>query len=231
MKKDLLYGTIILLMGSLLFYQFYKKPIKTENNVANIINLDKKPPVVYKDETGKTHAKKEVIIVTDDQAALLYKSQRDSLAKQLKIQERQIVGLTTASGKAEINFTPTMTLQDRDSLRNLAATQIDYESKWFDLHGRTDKPNFRATFRDSITLAFIKEKYGFLNLKDRISADIHSENPHMQYTNVRSWAVPEGRNNKARIGFGVTAGYGLQFRKNNDISSGFQMTGGLQIRF
>lgn len=228
--RDFIYGTIILTITGLLIYQFFNNPIKTENNVADIISLDKAPPIVYQDPTGKTHVKKEIIYVSDNQAALYYRSQRDSLAKQLGVKEEQIVGLTTASGKAEINFTPIIE-HIKDSLKNTVSSRITYNSKWYDLYGRTDSLPFRTTFRDSISLAFIKDTYGFLNMKERFSADISSANPDMKYTNVKSWAVPQSKNNKARLGFGLTAGYGLQIRKNNDISHGLQLTGGLQLRF
>lgn len=231
--KDIVYGGIVLIMALLLVFQLWKKPIKTENNVATIIAMDNKPADLSIDFTGKSHASKQVIYLKDEHAILLYRNQLDSVSKQLKIQNDKIAGLTTLSGRAEHKFNTQLKVL-RDSLNNIIESKIDYHSKWFDLHGTAGKDNnfnFKATIRDSITIAFVKKKFGFMGLREHVYADAHSANKDMVIQNIKSWEVPELTNNKSKIGFGATAGYGFQLSRQHTVTHGFQLTGGIQIRF
>lgn len=234
MKKDYIYGGVVLVVLALLVFQLFNNPIKEENNVAELIKLDREPPEKYVDPTGKTHVVKQVIYLKDEQAVLLYRAQLDSVTKQLAVKDKHIAGLTTIAGQAEHEFNAKIESL-KDELNNVTGSKIDYTSEWFDLKGTVDAVSntskFKATFRDSITIAFVKKKKGFLGFKEKIYADAYSSNPDMKLTNIRSWEVPQARNNKAKIGFGATAGYGLQLSKQNTISHGFQITGGLQFRF
>lgn len=229
--RNLLYSLVIVgLVGALVFVLF-NKPIKTENNVAELVTLNKKPSEQYQDKSGQNHSKKEIIYVNDEQAALLFRSQIDSLTKQMGIKDKQIAGFTTVRGEATHTFIPDIT-HIKDSLTGVIQSSLSYNSKWFDLHGSLNPGEPLTTkFRDSVNLVFTKEPYGFLKLKERVMADAFSGNKQMEYTNIKSWQVPDTRNNKAKIGFGATVGPGVQLGPDRRVTYGLQGTVGLQVRF
>lgn len=222
---------IAIVLGILLIYQLWNRPVKTENNIADIITLDKAPPKVYKDDGGKTHVEKEVIIVSDKIAEALYKSQIDTLKKQLNVEKsKNVKGVLTASSKGDITLHPKYQFVV-DSVKKTASMSFGVKSKWVDVEGDSKTGQLKISQRDSITVGFIEKPYGLFNLKSRQLVDIHSANEHMKYYNVKYWQVPDTKNNKSKIGFGITVGYGLQLSKNNNVSHGLQATGGLQFRF
>lgn len=229
--KDILYGVVIIGLAVTLVFVLFNKPIKTENNVAELISLDKKPPVPYVDNSGQNHIKKEIIYVTDEQAALLYRAIIDSMTKQMDLKDKQIAGFTTVSGEATHTFIPDIT-HIKDSLTGVIQSNIKYNSKWFDLYGSIIPGQKMTTkFRDSVNIAFTKEPYGFLKLREKVYADAYSGNTDMKYTNIKSWQVPDTRNDKAKIGFGATVGPGIQLSKDRKVTYGLQGTVGLQLRF
>lgn len=224
--KDFIYVVIIL---SLVLLLLVYNNIPPGQDLLKITKLDEQKPTITKDINGKTHASKEIIVVQDPKQVASFKKQIDSLQKAMKLKDGEIQGLITAASESKLSFTPNIQ-KIVDSLKNTVSYTIDYKSKWFDLEGKVPSSEpFLATQRDSITLAFLKKKSGFLNMRTTYIADIHSSNINMKYYNLRAWEVPK---QKAKIGIGVTIGYGAQYnRQDNNFSLGPQITGGLQFRF
>lgn len=216
-----IYLFIVGILVFLLVRTLFNKPVKSENNVAKIVAIDSEPAEIITDNDGNQHAQKQVIYVQDPSTIAGFQRQIDSLVAQLGIKDAHIRGITTAASSGTTEFKPT--IKESDTGKNKVYS-IDYKSRWLELKAKvpSDEP-FKIVQRDSISIAFIQRG-------KTLFADISSANPDMDYYNVRSWQVPESKK-KSKIGLGVTAGYGLQFGKNNDISHGLQVTGGLQFRF
>lgn len=220
---------LVVILGIALVYKFFTDPLTKENNIAEIVQLDKKPSKEYTDVTGRKHSTKEVINLSQDQRAF-YQKQIDCLSYRLNVKPEQIVGVISGSSKTEISFKPDIK-NIEDSLRRVIGSDIDYKSKYFDLKGNTITKDFKAKIRDSFNGVFIKEEYGAFNLKSRQRFDLSSENRDTEYYGVKSWMVPGNKNDKAKLGLGATVGYGFQLGKNNNLSHGIQGTVGLQFRF
>lgn len=224
------FGVIILVLLMGLGYWLFNKPVRTVNNVGKILSLDKKPTVITKDKSGQSHSSKEIIYVSNKTLERVLRKEIDSLTRQNNIQARQIAGFITVKGEATHVFKPNVKLIE-DSLRRVIGAEIDYTSKFFDIKGSTIDNKFTTKFRDSMTLFFRKEPKGFFGLQEKVIADAFSYNKEMTYIGIRSFMVPEVKNNKSVIGLGITTGYGIQLGKNNNISHGLQVTAGLQFRF
>lgn len=227
----IIYGFAITTLLGGLVYQMLTKPVKTENNVAEIIKLENTKPTIYTDKSGNSHTQKEQTYLSKDYANLLLRKELDSIKIQMGVKDKQIVSLVTLKGEAVKYFEPII-ITLRDSLQRVTSSNINYKSEYFDLEGSLypEPAQLTAKFRDSLTLVFIKKKYGFLHTKEKILVDAHSANKDMIYKNLRSYAVPETTNNKAKFGLGITGGYGVQF-SNNTLSYGPQITAGIQYRF
>lgn len=222
---------IIGLIAGLLYSIFYK-PIKTENNVADILKLEKKKPETYKDAANQNHVTKEVQVLTADNFRLLLQQELAALSAQVKdLKPEDVTGITTVRGEATHTFRPNIKAIE-DSLRKVIGHDIEYISPFLELRGSTvpGSPPFKAKYRDSLSLFFKRESYGFLNLKERLTADAYSSNPDMIYSNIRSYIIPQTKNSKSKIGLGVTVGYGVQMNKNT-FTHGPQATAGIQFRF
>lgn len=225
---------IILVLGLVggALWKLFTNPGSKHNNVADIVKIDKAPAVIEKDKAGQTHAIKQVLGLTKEQARLLYKDEIDSLVAQNKYKDKQITGLLIINSEMETKFRPT--IKDvRDSSNVLIGSSVDFSSKWLTLRGDTySGKDWYVGVRDSSALVFRQEEYGAFKLKSRVLADIHSANKDFKYENLRGYQlVPEQKNNKAKIGFGVTIGPGLQLGTDNKVSFGWQLTTGLQYRF
>jgi len=219
--SNIMIGALVILIFAFFGYQLYHRPVKTVNNVAELVKLESSKPRIEVDKEGKTHVIKEIVYVTDDQASLLYRAQIDTLTRSLKLKDKQIAGMITIAGKADVDIKPVI---------DTASKTVAYNSKWLSFSGNLSDNLFKVSIRDSLTLAFVKHRYGLFHLKERIEINAFSNNPAMRYYSINSWMIPETRNNKSSIGLGVTLGYGIQL-SNNTVTYGPQATAGLQIRF
>jgi len=217
--KDLLkyiFG-LILIVGVvyIIVSRFFSgNALPTQNNVADIVKIDNSKPEITVDHKGNTHAQKEVIYITDDQAVLYLKNERDSLKKSLKIKDNtigglsaQIAGLTTAVSKYKIEV---HYLYDSLNRRYI----IDQQSRWFSAKGIIPgKDPIIIEGRDSITVAFI-------NKGRKTFANVSSANPDIKYYGVRSFMVPPKR--QSGLGIGVAGDVNLDnsFKHKNTYISG-----------
>lgn len=221
---------LLLILVALLVIKLLQKKETTSNNVADIIELDKKPPTITKDKSGRSHSEKEILYVTRTIANEVYEKQIDSLKDQLKIKDRQLQGVTTGTSEGTTRFIPVITREAADSIRKAAIQNIAYTSKWFDLYGTTEAgKKWDLTVRDSITVAFTR-KGGFLGIGDKSYVDMSSANPVMQFKSVRSWEIPSSAQSHWKLGFSIGAGaqYNIQ---ENKVTLGPQVGIGLNYNF
>jgi len=217
--KDLLkyiFGLILIVgvIGIIVSRFFGGNALPTQNNVAEIVKIDKSEPEITVDHKGNTHAQKEVIYITDDQAVLYLKNERDSLKKALGIKDNtigglsaQIVGLTTAVSKykVEVHY-----LYDSLNKRYI----IDQKSRWFSAKGIIPgKDPIIIEGRDSITVAFI-------NKGRKTFANVSSANPDIKYYGVRSFMVPPKRVSGLGIGASGEMEMNNSFKYNDTRISG-----------
>ena len=221
----------VLLVGALVYTLFFK-PIKDQNNVANIISLENTPSDTVRDSKGQLHAQKEVIFVpTFSMAEALYKDRIDSLKKELGLRDAKIASLGTVTTETETTFKP-------DIVRDTANLHynIEYKTKWTNLTLSTDSSKWaKLITRDSLVFATIKQPYGFLKMKERVFIDVKSANPDVRHIGVNYFQVEQPKNNKSKIGLGLGIGPGISFySEQGEIKakpSWITIQGGIQYRF
>lgn len=230
--KNAIAGIFVVGLILALVFTLFNKPVKEENNIADIIKLDEKPADTVRDTKGKLHAQKEVIYLTDRQAEQVFKTQIDSLREQLSLAKSdKIVAITAARSEMNAFFEPIVTAL-KDSLDSVKRYEISYKSKWFDLYGVVPSTDpFKISFRDSVTVAFVEKHSGLFNLRKKVYADISSANKDMEYLGLRTWQIPSNIKGKSRIGLGVGIGPGIFFKDNEVGYSWLTGNVGIQYRF
>jgi hypothetical protein len=195
MKELLKYCVGIVIIGLILWGIISKifngDVLPKQNNVAEIVSIDKKPAKITVDKDSNTHASKEVISLSHDQRDLYLHKEIDSLNSVIGTKNDQIVGLTTMNSKFryELTYRTDSTTKPGEDKRYI----IDQKSKWFSAKGIIPGPTpIIIEGSDSSTLAFTKKGR-------KLMADIHSYNPDMKYYGLRSFIVPE----QGKSGFGV----------------------------
>ena len=218
----------IIIIGAFIF-QVIKRPIKDVNNVANIVSLDKLPSDTVRDDKRQLHAQKEYILVPDYALAeAMYSGIIDSLKNELKLSKKAQVssgGIVTST--TQVKFVPEV--RKSDSI----VTHYTFKDKWVDLSLSVDTGKLSTLeYRDSLIFGTIKERYGFLGLKERQFFDVRSSNPNVKHIGVTYFEVAPTRNNKSKVGFGLGVGPTITINKENKVEIhklGVQF--GIQYRF
>ena len=223
MIKGFVLGIAVTTTVGLLIYKLIDNPVITENNVADIVELDTKPPKISTDESGQTHATKQVIYVKNVSERAYFSSVIDSLKEKLNLKDRQIQGFLTAASVSTNVVRPVI---HQDSSKR---PTINYHSRWLDIEDDgSDK--ITVVKRDSIYLTFYSKQEGFLNLNKVPYADIASADTTTKFHNLRSVQIP--RKVLPKITIGGSIGYGAQYHiGEKNITFGPQATVGLNFKF
>jgi hypothetical protein len=182
-----------------------------KNNVAQIVTIDAAKPVISKDSSGRTHAEKQIIYLTNDQKELYLRKELDSLRKSTGAKDDQIIALTTAVSKFRYEIKYITDTTDKANRRYI----INQKDRWFSARGiiPSDTP-IVIEGRDSISLAFIKKG-------GKRYANISSENKAIEYYGIRSFIVPDKTTNSALgIGLSSQSDFDRPFKYNNTSISG-----------
>ncbi len=221
----------ILLVGAFVYTLMFR-PVKDQNNVANIISLDKVPSDTLRDDKGQLHAQKEVILVpTWSMAEALYKDKIDSLKKELGLKDEKILSMGTVAMVTETNFKPSVV---KDTVTQHIV--LSYKNKWTDLNLTTDTSQLsRLITRDSLVFATIKQPYGLFKMKEKVFIDVKSANPNVKHIGVNYFEVAQPKNNKSKFGFGIGVGPGISiYPEGGELKakpSWVTIQGGIQYRF
>lgn len=223
---------IPIILAVALVYTLFFKPIKEENNVANIISFDKVPSDTIRDDKGQLHAQNRIVYVpTFSLAEAVYKKDIDSLKKELKLKDDKILSLGTITLTKETDFKPSVK-QDTNKVHYI----IEYKNKWTNLKLSTDTSKFsKLITHDSLIFATIKQPYGFLKMKEKVYIDVKSANPDVKHIGVNYFQVEPPKNNKSKFGLGLGIGPGVSiYPEGGELKinpSWITVQAGIQYRF
>ncbi len=215
MLRDWLYIATIALLSVLLFNKCTSDSPSTENNVADIIKLDKKEAVKYTDQNNKPHIRKQVI--ESDRATIhaYYHAKIDSFSKALKIKDDQITGFTEVSYKEEHTFRPAVTnvvdtvSGKKKKLLSWSDTYISFNGEVTDTDSDRDSALMNYRGRNKVKFVFFDKPAGWLKMRKDVYVDAMSENPRVTFDNISSVKVPEPKINRLALSAFAGAGYDL----------------------
>lgn len=171
------------------------------SDVTLVIESKSEPAIIYVDESGHTHAKKEIAETDIRTVKIAYQKEIDSLTALIKIKEGEIkyyVGLSTStSGKV----VPVIV---KDS--SGCVTDFSYSDKWSSIKGSiVPTPVIEYNFRDSLVITGYK-KGGGLFKRSQNFIDAFSVVPNVKVNNLTGFNI--GTKDPGRIGVGPYVGYG-----------------------
>ena len=230
-------GIIILILVLFFFIKSCKKPIEPDYKETYINNL-KQQIKIYKDDSGRIHARLQEISFSKENDRVLYIREVDSLSKLLKIKSKQIDHVAQAStetkdsGKVKTNEVITDKTK-KDVINGRDTTYLvkdtSYALKVDDGHLKfnglvsKDSTKYNYVYKDSLTFVQFHENYGFLGLKKRNLLDVSSSNPKTTITNAKGYSIQDSYKNFISIGIGAQYSYMG--------ASGWKVTPGIGVYF
>jgi len=199
-----------MVLSVLLFNKCSNTPV-TENNVADIVNLEKEEPVKYIDKKGKPHIQKKVLMANIATIHAYYHAKIDSFTQALKIKDKQIAGFTEISYREEGTFYPKVT-NVVDTVTNGKKKLFSWSDKYLKFEGELNEKDSAKVFysaHNKVSFVFMNKPAGLLKLRKDVYVDAMSENPRMTFDNIRSVKVPDPKINRLGIGVFFGAGYDL----------------------
>ena len=230
-------GIIILILVVFFSIKSCQKPIEPTYTDTYINDL-KQQIKIYKDDSGRVHARLQEISFSRDNDKVLYSRQVDSLSKLLKIKPKQINNISQASTETTNNGTVKTeeTITNKNTKGTINGKDTSYITKdtiyalkvndghlmFAALVGK-DSSEYNYAYKDSLTFIQYQQNYGFLGLKKKNMLDISSSNPKTTITNAKGYSIQDSYKNFISIGIGAQYSYMG--------TSGWKVTPGIGVYF
>lgn len=185
------------------------------NNSANVVNIVVNDSTrFYKDAYGKEHAQRQQVEADLGTLKVYYRNLIDSVSKALKIKDKNIKTISTASLK---NTNTVIAKIDTVLVDGKKQYPFSFSDRWIKLNGIVDT-TIRLTYSlyDSIVITTYRKSTGFLGLgKSMVYVNGYSINPNTTVTGISNIKVQDEKPKKFSLGIGIGYGFnGNRFEPN-----------------
>jgi len=186
---------------------------------SSYVNDLKQQIKIYKDDSGSTHARLDLIIYNTTTDKIVYAHTVDSLSKLLKIKPTEITqyiqAVTKDSSKGSFKLDTihktNSTVYDKGHI--MPPTFIDssinlkVNDGYLNFNGNLLTDQYTYTYIDSLNIIQFTEPTGFLGLKQKTYLDIYSNNKNTTIKNAKGFMVQDKYYNLLSLGIGAGVTY------------------------